>query len=174
MIVTFGRKVNRYALTVIEAHTEVRGSITSRGTLEIHGRVFGDIQHEGSVLVAGGASCTSNIKATHLEIAGTVQGNVEVEGKLEIRDGGRLNGDSWCTGFVIHAGGVLNGHNRMYRGDAAAESVDSQPASEGPDPEVTVVSMAANEDEEEPKGLLDSLPNGPEFRGTFRPRVTSG
>lgn len=156
MFATFGKKAvrNGESHSVIDTHTEIRGPIKSRGMMEIRGRVVGDIEHDGSLVVASGACCVSNIRATQLEIAGEVRGEVEVTGKLIIQDGGCLHGDAMCGSLVVQAGGALNGRNRMYTpGDRKPEKAEP-PALPQPQP----VPQAAAAQQAPPSPPVEPVP----------------
>lgn len=104
------RKANRSGhVTVIAADVQVEGNLWSKGTMAIHGRVNGDIHHEGRLVVAKGARCTGHISAVEMEIAGVVMGNATVTDRLEIQAGGRLHGDVVCGRLVVQDGAVFDG-----------------------------------------------------------------
>jgi cytoskeletal protein CcmA (bactofilin family) len=197
VIDTFGRRANSASThrTIIDADTEIRGTIISRGIMEIRGRVIGDIQHDGTLLVAKGACCVKEITATQLTIEGTVRGHVTVKGKLEIRNGGCLEGTSSCASLVMDAGGVLNGQNHMHHSESTepSESKAPRPAQEAggdlttaeaapetvrPEAQGTVHAVAApysiDQHSLKSESLLEELKESPGFKGKFFPRILGG
>lgn len=105
----FRRRAGPPGSTVIGAGVALQGTIRSRGVMEICGQVEGHIEHEGRLVIGAGALCRSSIRATSLEVAGEVRGNVQVAERLTILATGRLYGDvRWGT-LLVQAGGVLAG-----------------------------------------------------------------
>lgn len=101
--------------SVIAPELTIRGTVTtaSRGLLEVRGRVEGDIDHGGQVLIAPGSVCVSNIRAAALVVAGAVHGDVEVRETLEIRPGGQLCGNAVYGHLLVHPGGAFAGTTHM-------------------------------------------------------------
>lgn len=101
--------------SVLGHRLHIRGAITSGGVLEVRGRVDGDIDHTGRLIVGPGGRCVSNIRADELQIAGEVHGNVHVDDLLELLPTGRLYGDTVCGLLRVHPGATLHGSTQMLR-----------------------------------------------------------
>lgn len=88
--------------TMIAVGTEVHGSVCSRGYLQVYGRLTGSVVHRGFCVIGPTARVAGAIKADAAAVAGQVDGEVEVEGKLELLPGSMLLGDLRCGHLVIH------------------------------------------------------------------------
>src|SRR5262245_45149091 len=63
------------AASVIGPGTVVRGNVRGEGSLEIQGRVEGDVTVSGDVVIGDAAVVRGNVTGGELSVAGTVQGD---------------------------------------------------------------------------------------------------
>lgn len=101
----------------------VHGTLRSSGTLEVHGRFEGEIDHDGRLLVGAGGLCLCTVRCDVLAVAGEVRGDVRVRSRLEILATGRVAGRVSCASLVVHEGGTLTGPVRMSAPEAETASV---------------------------------------------------
>ncbi len=99
--------------TIIGKETEVKGTVTSAGVIRIDGKVEGEIIHKGDIAVGETGLVTANIKARNVAVGGTVTGNVEAAGKLELLPTARVVGDVKAGSLVISEGAYFKGHSDM-------------------------------------------------------------
>lgn len=114
--------------TVIGKETTITGKLTCRGSLRVDGRVAGEIEAQGDVLVAENGAIGDAVKATNLIVAGEVRGQVDVEGRLELRGTGKLYGNVRAGALVVEAGAVFRGESAMQNGGPHASAAAAQPA----------------------------------------------
>lgn len=100
----FGR--TRTHTSVLAMSCDFVGHLIYSGTLEILGRVEGDITVSGKVIVGPSGCCISNIKADAVEIYGEVQGNVETI-FLKLGAGGKLVGNAKYRSIIMEEGSVF-------------------------------------------------------------------
>ncbi|MCU6711750.1 polymer-forming cytoskeletal protein [Paenibacillus sp. J5C_2022] len=108
--------------TLIGAGTVLEGTLKSQAGIRIEGTVIGDIVSSGDVIIGEGGRAQSNITARDLMLAGQLDGNAEVSGKLTICATGVLNGNISAGSLIIEAGGAFNGSSKM----AAAMNQDTK------------------------------------------------
>lgn len=102
--------------TYIGKDTAVEGSLKSHGTVRIDGSFVGDIETEGDVIVGeGGLLKASEVKAKNVTVAGDCQGNLKVQGRLEIAASGKVFGDVCAGALVIEDGAIFHGNCEMPR-----------------------------------------------------------
>ena len=99
--------------TIIGRSTTIVGKVQSMGRVRIDGRVDGDVDATGDVVIGESGSVQGNIKASSLIIAGTVTGNVDCDGNLSIESKGQLIGDVRVHSLNIAEGGVFRGRSDM-------------------------------------------------------------
>lgn len=113
--------------TIVGQGTTLEGTITGQGSLRIDGGLDGDISYEGDVIVGESAEVDATIRARHVTVAGEVRGNVEVQGRCEILNGGILIGDVVSEQLVIEEGGILDGRSSMTHDRAPSKKPASAP-----------------------------------------------
>lgn len=93
----------------IGASMTIKGEISSAEELVVDGEVDGSMQSQSVLTVGPNGKVRANIKANEVAIYGSVRGNVEVTGKLSIREQGSLIGDIKCAGISIDDGAYFKG-----------------------------------------------------------------
>lgn len=82
-------------------------TVAQETIVEVYGRTEGSIAGADKIIVAPTGCCKSNVKATYLDIAGEVYGDVEVE-ELVIRRTGRLHGQAKYKKLVLAEGAAFS------------------------------------------------------------------
>jgi cytoskeletal protein CcmA (bactofilin family) len=106
--------------SVIGAGTVVRGNVEGEGSLELYGRVEGDVSMSGDVLVAEGAAVLGNISAGKISVQGAVQGDLRGSEAVLVERGARVVGDLSAPRIGISAGGLVRGNVRTEGEPSAA------------------------------------------------------
>jgi cytoskeletal protein CcmA (bactofilin family) len=106
-----GRSASRTsdARGVIGASTRVRGRITGDGHLIVEGQVEGDIAIRGDLVIADGASATSNVDAQAVTVQGVLEGDVTARGAVKITSGARVKGNMQGEHVSIEEGAQFAG-----------------------------------------------------------------
>lgn len=110
------------------AGTTIQGAVKAQGNVRIEGGLEGELCCDGHVIVSKSADLRANVAAASAQVWGIVQGNVCVEGRLEILETGRVWGDVQVGSLQIAEGGLLRGacvmtdeeegtHRRLGRGE---------------------------------------------------------
>ncbi|HVB10753.1 MAG TPA: polymer-forming cytoskeletal protein [Bacillota bacterium] len=95
--------------TVIGPGCVVHGRLEGHGIIRIEGRLEGEIDTEGDVIVGEAGELLANVSARDLLLGGRLQGDVRTVGKLEILSTGRLEGDISARQLIIAEGAVFSG-----------------------------------------------------------------
>ncbi|MCR4430295.1 MAG: polymer-forming cytoskeletal protein [Tepidanaerobacteraceae bacterium] len=99
--------------TIFGSGTEFIGKIKAAGILRIEGKVEGEIESTGDVIITESGTVKADIKARHAVIAGSFNGNAALEGKMEIKATGKVIGDIKVASIIIEDGGLLEGRCEM-------------------------------------------------------------
>jgi len=118
--------------TIIGKGTEFSGRIKSAGIVRIEGKMDGELETSQDVIIVEGALINANIKARHAVISGVYNGNIVLDGKLEIRNTGQVFGDVKVAGIVIEDGGVFKGQCNMTHSDSKNENNDEKSLDSNP------------------------------------------
>jgi cytoskeletal protein CcmA (bactofilin family) len=107
--------------TLIVGHgIEVKGGIGACETLIVEGTVEASLDVK-SLEVAEGGLCRGKLEVGDAEIAGLVEGDITVRGKLKILSSGRVSGTLRYATISIEPGGQVAGDVDVM-GDLLAES----------------------------------------------------
>ena len=113
--------------TIIGEGAEFEGTITTKTALRVDGRVKGDIQSTGSVIIGAAGEVVGKIFAKQMFIAGTVVGNVSAEDRTEFVSGGYLHGDLITGDLIIEKGASLDGNCKTKNNDRVKAAETKQP-----------------------------------------------
>lgn len=105
--------------TVLDAHVVVRGDIETNGTLRVDGRLEGNVLRAGSVVIGPTGSVVGNVFATEMVLGGSINGNVDVDRRVELEATAIVVGDIAADAILIHEGGKV--HGRLQIRSEAAE-----------------------------------------------------
>lgn len=97
---------------IIGPETQIRGDLSSKGTVRIDGELEGNLDADW-VIVGETGRIKGNIKSRGAIIDGKVEGNVRASEIVEIKSKGHLVGDLFSPKLVVSEGGLLEGHSYM-------------------------------------------------------------
>lgn len=127
MISVFGtareKKSDRVA-TLIGPNASFQGTINELNSVRVDGHFYGDITTEGDFFVGKVGYVRGNVKGRSVFIFGKIEGNVEAQERLEIMEGGMVEGDIKTKRLVVYEGAAFRGHCEM-------EDIVVQPSLEG-------------------------------------------
>lgn len=95
--------------TVVGRDTVLHGSLSGGAHCLVEGTVIGDSELEGAVTLAEGGRWEGRLAAGNAVVAGRLDGDLEVGGKLEIRASARISGTVRGRQVAIAEGAVIEG-----------------------------------------------------------------
>jgi cytoskeletal protein CcmA (bactofilin family) len=96
--------------SVIGAGTVVSGHVRGEGSLEILGRVEGDVSVTGNIVIGPEGRVRGNVSGGQLTIAGQVQGDLRGSQAVLLEPGARVAGDISGPRVGIAPGALARGH----------------------------------------------------------------
>jgi cytoskeletal protein CcmA (bactofilin family) len=100
-------------MNVIGKGTTVTGDIETSSDIRIDGKLDGNLFCKARVILGHGAILDGNLNAAHAELAGEVNGKVEVKEMLTLKSSSTIHGDINTGKLVIEAGAKFNGSCKM-------------------------------------------------------------
>ena len=97
----------RQTLTVIGSGMEIVGSLQSTGLVRVAGKVLGNVNAAGQVLVARGGHVDGDVHAREAVLDGEITGSIVAE-RVEVQASAVIHGDITASRLIIHEGAVLN------------------------------------------------------------------
>jgi cytoskeletal protein CcmA (bactofilin family) len=113
--------------TVIARGVKVEGDLASQGNIVIEGEVQGTLQCSGLLTVGSEAKVNANINAQEALVSGTVEGNINVVKRLELKSTAKIIGDIVAEGINIEVGAAISGRLTVGMKGAPASSKNSLP-----------------------------------------------
>jgi len=114
---------------IIGKSVMIKGQIVSREDLTIDGEVEGTVElHEHRLTVGPHGKVTAGVKAREIVVLGTIEGNVDVTDRIDIRKDARLVGDIKTARIVIEDGAFFKGSIDIQRPDARPAPPPPKPA----------------------------------------------
>lgn len=107
--------------TVIGADAQFKGELTFQGGVRIDGLFEGSITTTGKVLVSREGRLKAEVKAGMLVVEGTIEGNVTVKDRAELRATCTLRGDLKAMKLNVVEGATFVGRCEVGAGAASAD-----------------------------------------------------
>jgi cytoskeletal protein CcmA (bactofilin family) len=98
---------------IIGKGTILEGSVETFGNIRIEGKVVGDIKTKSKVALGQSSVVEGNILAQNAEIAGEVQGVIEVTELLILKPTAKVSGDIITNKLIVESGAAINGNCKM-------------------------------------------------------------
>lgn len=127
--------------SIVGASTVIRGNISGAGSLEIQGRVEGDVTMSGAISVLPGAVVRGNVQGAQLSVSGAVAGDLSASDYLVLERGARVLGDLVAASISIGEGALVRGYVRTA-GEPALEQRKA-PAAVAARPGTSTLAMKA-------------------------------
>jgi cytoskeletal protein CcmA (bactofilin family) len=117
------------ATASIGSSMHIKGEIRSKEELLVDGDVEGLMESESLLTVGPNGKVKANIRAREVVIFGSVRGDVEVSGKIAIREQGSLIGNIKSAGISIDDGAYFKGSIDIVRTEpkVTTKPVQSEP-----------------------------------------------
>jgi cytoskeletal protein CcmA (bactofilin family) len=95
--------------TLIGETMRIKGNVISKEALQLNGELEGQMDLDDRLTIGPKGKATASIRAREVDIAGTVQGNVNAAERVVLRKGANLVGDVKTAGIMIEDGAYFKG-----------------------------------------------------------------
>ena len=109
--------------TIIGSSVKVEGNFVCDGSMVIDGQVKGLVRTNQSLTVGTKAIITADVSAGNARIAGEINGNLKVDGFLELAETARINGDIEIGSLAVTKGAIINGNIKMGADISVAKDI---------------------------------------------------
>ena len=99
--------------TVLSEDIDFTGTLTFEKSFLVRGKINGEINATGVLLIDENSLVEANIKADKVIVRGSVKGDITAEERVEITQGGRLEGNLSAPEISMETGCVFNGKCEM-------------------------------------------------------------
>ena len=118
--------------SVISSEVEIQGTIKTSGSIQIDGRVQGEIFSEGDVTLGKSGAVKGNLDVNSVSISGTVQGNISARDKIELKSTARVMGDIRAKRLTVEDGVTFVGKTEVNPTGGPIKSFDEDAKAEAP------------------------------------------
>ena len=126
---SFDKQMLENTQTRLGSETFLRGDLKFEDTMRISGRFHGTISSGGFLYIEEGAEIEADIVVHDVVIGGTVRGNVEAQGMVEMLENAQIYGNVRSAKLRIADGVLFEGRCEMIE-DAENIDIFSLPISE--------------------------------------------
>jgi len=102
--------------TLIGKDTFLKGSLESKGSIRIDGKVEGQVDNKGDFFIGESGVVAADLKARNVTIAGQFEGTIEAGGRLELKRTAVAKGTFKASALHVEDGAVLDGNMDMKTG----------------------------------------------------------
>ena len=117
-------------INIITDGTVIKGDIIASGDFRLDGKLEGNIQLNGKLVIGDSGVVNGNVLCQNANIIGTVNGNLSVKELLSLHTSARVRGDILINKLSIEPGAVFSGKCRMI--DEVKAQHEEQPAEAAP------------------------------------------
>lgn len=102
--------------TVIGKDTTLKGDLSSDTDMLVDGRVEGKLKSVQTLIIGKTGHVKAELHAKVVSVRGTVEGNCEATGKVEITSTGKVFGNITAPSISVAEGATFRGASRMASG----------------------------------------------------------
>ena len=121
-------EIENSPINIITDGTVIKGDIIASGDFRLDGKLEGNIQLNGKLVVGDSGVVNGNVLCQNANVIGTVNGNLSVKELLSLHASARVRGDILINKLSIEPGAVFSGKCRMI--DEIKAQHEEQPAPE--------------------------------------------
>ncbi len=96
-------------VNMIGAGTVLEGTLTAQSDVRVSGKIIGQVQVEGKVIVAHEGTIDGELSAAHADVAGTVLGEIDAADRVVLRSSARVEGNIKTARLVMEEGALFDG-----------------------------------------------------------------
>jgi cytoskeletal protein CcmA (bactofilin family) len=111
-------------INLVGKGTVFEGTVRAENDVRASGQVIGTLQVQGKAMIAESGSVDGEIIATNADIAGRVQGEIEIEERLVLKSTAQVDGNIQTDRLVVEEGAQFTGECKM----GTPISVNGEPA----------------------------------------------
>ena len=116
------------SINIITDGTVIKGDIVASGDFRLDGKLEGNIQLNGKLVIGDSGVVNGNVLCQNANIIGTVNGNISVKELLSLHSTARVRGDILINNLSIEPGAMFTGKCRMIDEVRAQQEQESAAA----------------------------------------------
>jgi cytoskeletal protein CcmA (bactofilin family) len=118
------------AKNVLTNDVQITGTVQFSGELIFDGKLDGEIVSEGVLTLGKNAHVKGEVKTKSVTVHGTVDGNITVTERCELKSSSQLTGDLRATRIIIEEGATFVGKSEVTPAKSVTRDRDAGSASD--------------------------------------------
>ena len=118
------------SINIITSGTVIKGDVTASGDFRLDGKLEGNIQLNGKLVIGDSGVVNGNVLCMNANIIGTVNGNLSVKELLSLHSSARVKGDILINKLSIEPGAIFTGKCNMFDEVRKQQAAEQAAASE--------------------------------------------
>ena len=114
-------QINAKISSVIGADMVIEGDVRAKEAVRVEGKVTGDVETEGALIISAGGSVKGNVKGSSIIIGGSLEGDLSSGGRTEVASTGKVIGNIRTKSLIVDENAVFQGQCIMN-----AEGINAQ------------------------------------------------
>lgn len=102
-------QINAKISSVIGSDMVVEGNVRAKEAVRVEGKVTGDVETEGVLIISAGGSVKGNVKGSSIIIGGSVEGDLSSGGRTEVASTGKVIGNIRTKSLIVDENAVFQG-----------------------------------------------------------------
>ncbi len=119
---------------VLSSDVEIKGTVKFTNDLVVDGRIEGEIQSDGNLVVGENARLKAEIKTGTVVVYGKVHGNIAAADRVELKASAEVVGDIKAKILTMESGAIFVGKSTVGTPSTPAQSGSKPAASPAPAP----------------------------------------
>jgi len=100
-------------INLVGKGTVFEGTVRADNDVRASGQIIGTLKVQGKAMIAEGGSVDGEVIATNADVAGRIQGEIEVEERLVLKSTARVEGTIETDRLVVEEGAQFTGECKM-------------------------------------------------------------
>ena len=114
--------------TTISNEVDIVGTIKSKGSVRIDGKLDGELQVSGDATIGKTAVIKGNVHGNSVIVEGSVNGNITAQDKIDMKSSARVNGDIRSKRLAVEDGVTFIGKSEVNPSGAAMPAAGAAPS----------------------------------------------
>ena len=98
----------------IDKNTVLKGAINAKTDIRIDGRLEGEVETVGRVIIGKDAVVNGKVLCANADIEGVFKGNLTVSGSLSLKAGSNVEGEVFIQKLIVESGATFNANCSMH------------------------------------------------------------
>jgi len=120
--------VSSSSKNILAGDVEITGTLKFENELIFDGKLDGEIVSEGVLTLGKNAQVKGEVRTKSVTVHGTVNGNIAVTERCELKSSSQLNGDLKAMRIVIEEGATFIGKSEVTSAKTSAPARSTAPA----------------------------------------------